>query len=133
MILLEETIKHMLAARGLSQYNFIDAYTEKTGKPTSREKLFYRITKDILYLTEMQTKCKILGYGVVFTKKNEKQYTLIGDFENTLAALLKIKDMSQTDLREIFNERTGSTFVKQSFSRKIKTKTITIARSAGNP
>ena len=119
MIKIKETIKRMLGARGLSMRSLASSYENHTGIPTSPPKLHYKFQQEALHISELKTICDILGYCVVITPKGAANYKPLGIVRDTVAAILSDREMTQQMLREIFNERTGATFAKQSFSYKL--------------
>ena len=124
MFEVKKTLKTMMAAKGVTQQKLTDEYNARTGASFTQPSFAYKINKETLKANELQVVCDILGYTPVITKGNiELPMTPI---KEVIESIFETHGVTKEDVRRIYNERTGATYVQPTFAYKINHETFKV-------
>lgn len=127
MIKIADTIRRMMGARNLAYEDLAAKYEEVTGLKMGQSKLSYKVRNETIHLDELRRICSILGYTVCTREKGTEVYLPVGPVKETLSLMCLQRQVSQREVMDIFNERYGTTYVRQSFSRKVTKDSISVS------
>ena len=124
MIDVKQTVKNMIAAKGITLSKMVEEYNIRTGATFTQPSFSYKINKETLKANELQVVCDILGFSPVITK--EKIELPMTPLKEIIESIFEVNGVTKEDMRRAYNERTGATFARGSFVQKVKKETFKV-------
>ena len=124
MIEVKQTVKNMIAAKGITLSKMVEEYNARTGATFTQPSFSYKINKETLKANELQVVCDILGFSPVITKGNAE--LPMTPLKEVIESIFEANGVTKEDVRRGFNERTGAKFVQPTFAYKVNHETFKV-------
>ncbi|BAL85143.1 hypothetical protein SELR_pSRC300700 (plasmid) [Selenomonas ruminantium subsp. lactilytica TAM6421] len=124
MIEVKQTVKNMIAAKGITLGKMVEEYNARTGAVFTQQAFSYKIHKETLKANELQVVCDILGFSPVIAKGNVE--LPMTPLKEVIESIFEANGVTKEDVRRIFNERTGAKFVQPTFAYKVNHETFKV-------